>query len=153
MKKFIVSLALAASLALPAVFSTGCTTTGTGQSTFDLQKATNAIRATVPIAVRLAIQNKPETEQYFRQALVVITLLGDNGKFDPTELHNALMDIPVPELQTPEVLASIDGAVGLYRLAFGEVVSNKLSQVQWLGPVLAALGDSIREGLAVPKPQ
>jgi hypothetical protein len=149
-------------IGLFALVMTGCKSTQTitrnpdGTSvtntvnTFDVQKAVNAITIAVPGTVRLSVARYPQVEPYLRDTVTAIRLLTSGNKYDPASLHAAIATTHIRELQSDDVQAAIDTIAGLYKAYYGDVVEQKLNQVDSLVPILNAIADSIEIGLASP---
>lgn len=119
-------------------------------SSFDLNKAVAAIDVTIPPAVRIVISKQPAAKPYLEAAVTGIDQFALGAKFDPDALNKAITAATNGQVSSPEVLAAIDTAVGLYKLYYDDVVQQKLDQNKNLKPLLQALADAIRKALLSP---
>lgn len=115
---------------------------------FDAQKAVNAITISVPAATRLSVARYPQAKPYLLDAVTVIRGLTSSSKLDPASLHAAIATTRIRELQSDDVQAAIDTVAALYKAYYGDVVEQKLNQVDNLVPILNAIADGIETGLA-----
>lgn len=137
-------------LALAAIAFTGCktVTTPTGQTTntLDTNAVITAMQAVVPAAVRYACEHDTNARPYFIQASVIIHAAANNGQFSTASISNSLASISIRGLRSQQAIDAETAAFGIYQLFAGQVVTEKLSQVVWLPPVLNALGDDLLAG-------
>jgi hypothetical protein len=160
MKKLLTAL-IGVSVTIALAFAiAGCTTTtkitnnpdGTSVTNtvthLDPQRTSTVIKAIIPPAVVLAVNQEPATRQYLEKAQIAVCAAASAGKFSPDELRAAIDATGVKEIQTPEVQAAIQSIYGIYEAYYGDVVAAKLNGNEWLVPVLTAICDGLRDGLA-----
>lgn len=123
MKKLLISAALAAAILIPAVmFTSGCTTTGTGQKILDtnqVAKIAPALETAVAGAVIYAYSRDSNSVKYLdvvQSALQEFMLSSD---LSPSALQAKIYALPVKELKTPEAQLIITPILAAYK-AFGQ---------------------------------
>jgi hypothetical protein len=128
--------------------STNSVATTNTTRTLDINLTTNTINLVVPLAVTEAVIQDPSAKQYLSDsALAINTFLGGTN-YTPAALDAALSGIGSKALQNPQTIAAINSAVGLYEASYAQTVDQKLSQVDYLVPILRSIAAAITQGLA-----
>jgi hypothetical protein len=172
-KKFLAAVApIAALLMLLFIAASGCATQSTVTSTpvvstnsaglvstnvvtstnvtrtLDINLTTNTINLVVPLAVTEAVIQDPSSRQYLADAALAINTFLGGTNYTPAALDVALNSIGSKALQNPQTIAAINSAVGLYEASYAQAVDQKLSQIDYLVPILRSLAGAITQGLA-----
>lgn len=143
---FLLGLAAAMLVLLP-----GCKTTPDSKPIpLDPQRTSQAIRVIITAAVPFAVQKDSNCVPYLRMVQQTLTLACDNNVYDPDLLAEQLKLSSAKELKTPEAQAATQAIVAIYRIYYGDVVSAKLNQTDWMKPVLKGIIGGLQDSL--PKP-
>lgn len=115
----------------------------------DPTKVAEAVKALVLTGSVLAVEKDPNARAYLQAAAIAIGAVANQGQYDPGTVKTTLNSISVNELHSQEAQVVIQAALGLYSSYFSDVVSQKLDQTTWLGPILKAIAEGINAGLPV----
>ncbi len=131
---------------------TGCKsvtnpTTGVVTQELDPQRTSAAIRAVIGAGVPFAIEQDPNCVPYLRLVQSTLVLAVDANAISPDQVALQLQSSSAKELRSPEAVAAVNAALGIYRAYYGDVLAAQLDQTIWLKPVLKAiiggLGDAL----------
>lgn len=93
-------------------------------------------------------QADPNAKAYLQAVSQVIAKVTDSGNYDPEKLRQSLDKISVKEVRdNSDVKQGIMAAMAVYDLFAVDVVTAKIDQSIYLGPVLASIQKGISDGL------
>lgn len=116
-------------------------------STLDTNAVDSLIKATVPVAVRLACEKDSNAGPYFQQASLVLRAAAASGNYDVATITNSLSRISIRELRTQNAIMAEEVALSLYSAFFSQAVTRQLDKTVWVRPVLITLADAIKSGV------
>lgn len=156
MKKLLIALMGVVAVAGLLTFNTGCKSVVTTDPTTGVvttNKVVNAdvivpvVQTVVPIAVQIAVERETNAAPYLKAATVVLDALVTSGTYDPASVQAALDGLKVPATYSKEGAMAVEAGLAIYKGFAAQAVTQKLTAQQIL-PVLKAVSDSIKQGLA-----
>ncbi len=152
-KNAVIALALLA-LIIGPVSMTGCrTTTSTGgvtTTTLDPTRTAEVLRVIIAAGVPFAVHKNTNCIPYLRLVSSAIQLAVDANSYNPDSLVAQINAISPKVERSYEAQSAINAVVGIYRLYFGDVTYQKLSETVWLKPVLKAIVGGLNDALPPP---
>lgn len=134
---------------------TGCktvtTSTGETKQVLDVSTTKAIIAATVPTAVSYAVMHDDNCRPYLAIASATIRAAVSTNVFDPATITAQFEASSAKELHTEEAKLAVTAAINIYRAYFDSVLSAKLSESEYLVPILTAVADAIDQGLGTAK--
>lgn len=153
------SVALVAILIGTCFSNTGCSTiqnaiTGVSTNAQQLAQIGADVKSVTETGTVLALQKDPASRVFFAAASATLTqLLTTTNTVDPSTLANALEQLPVTQLQSPEAQIALTTIIGAYDIYYQQAVSTSVDSNTIAKTLVTNLQAGIQAGLAsVPAP-
>ena len=153
------SVALVAILIGTSISNTGCDTiskyiSNISTNTQQLAQIGVNVKSVSQTGTILALQKDPYSRVFFVTANATLSqLLATTNTIDPSVLANALEQLPVSQLQTPEAQIALTTIIGVYDIYYQQAVSTTIASNTIAITLITNLQTGIQGGLAaVPVP-
>ncbi len=153
------SVALVAILIGTCFSNTGCSTisgyiTNVSTNAQELAQIGADVKSVSQTGTILALQKDPSSRVFFVTANATLgQLLLTTNAIDPSTLANALEQLPVSQLQTPEAQIALTTIIGVYDIYYQQALSTTIASNTIANTLIVNLQAGIQAGLAaVPAP-
>ena len=138
-------------LAAVVLACSGCsTTTNTKIDPGVVDTTAVVLRGAARDGAVIAIQNNPETKQYFAIAASTLETFITGKDYTPGAFQAALTSIKSSEIQNPYVQIGIGTVVDLYQLYFSQYAKNALQSNDVAKAFVVAIQDGFNQALGNP---
>lgn len=138
-------------LALCIVLGLGLSSCATIEQNLKVENAPKLINSVIPSVVKIGVKKQPKTEQYLVALVTIIDGFALGEDLTPEQLETLIKTAKIKELETPEAVAVVTSVNALYKAYYDAALVDKVNGVEHLKPILKAISDSIKKGLAQSK--